>query len=82
LSGAGIINGDFKISLGNFSNKIKELADVPEIAVVLDDMQYHLCQSILETKGNEKFNEKCIAIRLQHILAINQLRLILASIRE
>ena len=82
LSGVSIIQGDFKMNLGNFSNKIKEIVEVPEVAVVLDDMQYHLCRSILEIKSNEEFREKCISIRLQHILAINQLRVILASIRQ
>lgn len=82
LSGGSIIQDDFKINLGSFSNKIRELTQVPEIAVVLDDTQYHLCRTILETKNNEIFKEKCISIRLQHILAINQLRVILASIKE
>ena len=82
LSGVSIIQGDFKMNLGNYSNKIKELVKVPEVAVVLDDMQYHLCRSISEIKSNEEFREKCISIRLQHILAINQLRVILSSIRQ
>jgi len=37
--------GIFKINLGNFSRVIRELVNVPDTAVALDDSQYHLCMA-------------------------------------
>jgi hypothetical protein len=82
LSGGSIVGGGVGINVGNFSNKIRELVKVPEVAVALDDSQYHLCVAITEIKDNEQLKDKYIAIRLQLILAFNQLRAILDSIKE
>jgi len=72
----------FKINIGNFSNVIKELVNVPDIAVALDDTQYLLCMAISDMKEMPQLKEKCITIRLQLIIGFNQMRAILASIKE
>jgi hypothetical protein len=74
--------GIFKINLGNFSRIIRELVNVPDTAVALDDSQYHLCMAISNMKDNSKLKEDCIRIRLMVIMGFNQLRAILASIEE
>ena len=40
---AGVEVGVFKINVANFSNVIKELVQIPDTAVTLDDTQYLLC---------------------------------------
>jgi hypothetical protein len=79
---AGIDAGDFKINVASFSKVIRELVNVPDTAVTLDDTQYHLCMAISNMKDMPQLREKCIAIRLQLIIGFNQLRAILASIKE
>jgi hypothetical protein len=79
---AGIQAGDLKINVANFSNVIKELVKVPDTAVALDDTQYHLCIAISNIKDNSKLKEDCIRVRLMLIMGFNQLRAILASIKE
>ncbi|HEY7081535.1 MAG TPA: hypothetical protein VH500_17720 [Nitrososphaeraceae archaeon] len=78
----GIEVGGFKINVANFSNVIKELVQVPDTAVTLDDTQYLLCTAISDMKEMPQLKEKCVAIRLQLIIGFNQLRAILASIKE
>ena len=82
LSGASMVEGGLNVNIGNFSNKIKELVNVPDIAVALDDSQYHICMAISGVKDNEQLKNRYIAIRLQLIMAFNQLRAILGSIKE
>ena len=82
LSGSSILAGGFKMDVGRFSNKIKELINIPDTAVSLDDTQYLLCTAISRMKDNSQLKEKCVAIRLQHIIGFNQLRTILAAIKE
>jgi hypothetical protein len=79
---AGLEVGVFKINVANFSNVIKELVQVPDTAVTLDDTQYLLCTAVSDMKEMPQLKEKCIAIRLQLIIGFNQLRAILASIQE
>jgi len=74
--------GIFKIDIGNFSRVIKELVNVPDTAVALDQSQYLLCMTISDIKNNTKLKEDCIRIRLMIIMGFNQLRAILASIQE
>jgi hypothetical protein len=61
---------------------IREHVQVPDTAVILDDTQYLLCKAILDMKDMPQLKEKCIAIRLQLIIGFNQLRTILAGIKE
>jgi hypothetical protein len=82
LSGSSILTGGFKMDVGSFSNRIKELVSVPDTAVSLDDTQYLLCTAISHLKDSPQLREKCIAIRLQLIIGFNQLRTILAAIKE
>lgn len=79
---AGVEAGGFKINVANFSNVVKELVQVPDTAVTLDDTQYLLCTAVSDMKEMPQLKEKCIAIRLQLIIGFNQLRAILASIQE
>jgi hypothetical protein len=79
---AGVEVGGFKINVANFSNVIKELVQVPDTAVTVDDTQYLLCIAISDMKEMPQLKEKCITIRLQLIIGFNQLRAILASIKE
>jgi hypothetical protein len=79
---SSIDTGIFKINLANFSRVIRELVNVPETAVALDDSQYLLCMTISDIKDNPKFKEDCIRIRIMIIMGFNQLRAILASIEE
>jgi hypothetical protein len=74
--------GIFKINIGNFSKVIKELVNVPDTAVALDQSQYLLCMTISGIKENTKLKEDCIRIRLMIIMGFNQLQAILASIQE
>jgi hypothetical protein len=78
----GVEVGIFKINIANFSNVIKELANVPDMAVALDDTQYLLCMAISDMKEMPQLKEKCMTIRLQLIIGFNQMRAILASIKE
>lgn len=78
----GVEAGGFKINVANFSNVIKELVQIPDTAITLDDTQYLLCTSISDMKEMPQLKEKCIMIRLQLIFGFNQLRAILASIKE
>ena len=79
---AGVEAGGFKINVANFSNVIKELVQIPDTAVTLDDTQYLLCTAISDMKEMPRLKEKCMMIRLQLIIGFNQLRAILASIKE
>ena len=63
--------GIFKINLGNFSRVIREIVNVPDTAVALDDSQYHLCMAISDMKDNSKLKEDCIRIRLMVIMGFN-----------
>jgi hypothetical protein len=78
----GIEGGGVKLNLAEFSNEIKELVKVPQIALDLDNTQYLLCQTISKMKGNSELKDKTIAIRLQLIVAFNQLTSLLTSIKE
>ncbi len=79
---AGVEAGGFKINVANFSNVIRELIQVPDTAVTLDDTQYLLCLAISDMKEMPQLKEKCLVIRLQLIIGFNQLRAILASIKD
>ncbi|MBV9175782.1 MAG: hypothetical protein JO327_06935 [Nitrososphaeraceae archaeon] len=70
------------MNVGTFSNKIREIVKVPEVAVVLDDSQYLLRTAISDMSSYNQLKDKCIAIRLQLIMAFNQLRGLLYSIQQ
>lgn len=71
---------NFKLDVGSFSNKIKEVNQVPEIMKALDNNQYLLCRQIsaLDAHEHESLREDCIRIRLMHIMAFTQLQALLS----
>lgn len=79
ITGASFGIGDHNFSIGEFSNKIKKLHDVNNIAISLDDTQYLLCNTISTLPNNNDLRDDCIRIRLQIILSFNMLQGILGS---
>jgi hypothetical protein len=77
ISGANVGVGSFKIDIGNFANKIKEINAVPPIMMALDNNQYLLCQAS-QLKDNPQLKDMCLRIRLMHIMAFTQLQALLS----
>jgi len=82
ITGLGIEAGGVDFNIGEFSNQIKELVRIPQISIDLDNTQYLLCDTISKLDTDKELKNKCIAIRLQLIVAFNQLSSILTSIKE
>ena len=82
VTGASVGVGDFKIDVGNFSNKIKQFYKVTQTTVALDNSQYLLCDTISGLKDKPELQEDCIRMRLQLIYAFSQLQAILGSMNE
>jgi hypothetical protein len=82
LSGATLVAGGLQINFGNFSYRVKKLVDVSRLAIELDETQYLLCTSTNNIEMDKRLRDRCIAIRLQLIIAFNHLRSILSSIDE
>jgi hypothetical protein len=78
ISGANVGVGSFKIDIGSFQNKIKEINAVPQIMMTLDTNQYLLCQQAADLKDNPKLKDLCLRIRLMHIMAFSQLQALLS----
>jgi len=78
ISGANVGVGSFKIDIGSFQNKIKEINAVPKIMMTLDTNQYLLCQQAADLKDNPKLKDLCLRIRLMHIMAFSQLQALLS----
>lgn len=78
ISGANVGVGSFKIDIGSFQNKIKEINAVPPIMMALDTNQYLLCQQAADLKGNPQLKDMCLRIRLMHIMAFSQLQALLS----
>ena len=74
ITGAKFGFGNLTIDIGSYSNKIKEFYQVPGAMVSLDNSQYLLCETISQMKPEEPLREDCQRIRLQLILAFNQLQ--------
>jgi hypothetical protein len=81
ISGPSIGIGDIKVDIGSFSNKVLELVKATEVAVALDNSQYLLCKEVSNMKDNDSLKGEYKKIRLQLIMAFNQLQGILGSIR-
>jgi hypothetical protein len=79
VNGTAFGIGDFKIDLGSVSNKIKEFYQVTPVMVAADNNQLLLCEQINQLKEDDELREHCIRIRLQLIVAFNQLQAILGS---
>jgi hypothetical protein len=78
----GVEGGGIKFNVAEFSNQIKQLVEVPRISLDLDNTQYLLCRTISTMRGKTELKDKCIAIRLQLILAFSQLTSLLSSIQQ
>jgi len=78
ISGANVGLGSFKIDIGSFANKIKEINAVPPIMMALDNNQYLLCQQASQLKDNPQLKDLCLRIRLMHIMAFTQLQALLS----
>jgi hypothetical protein len=81
-SGAGIGVGDIKVDIGDFSNKFIELVQATEVAISIDNSQYLLCKEVLAMKDNDPSKNDYKKIRLQLMMAFNQLQGILGAMRE
>lgn len=82
VTGVSFGVGDFKINVGNFSNKIKQFYKVTQTTIALDNSQFLLCDAISGLKDKPQLQEDCIRMRLQLIYAFSQLQAILGSMRE
>jgi hypothetical protein len=78
ISGANVGLGSFKLDIGSFQNKIKEINAVPPIMMAMDNNQYLLCQQASELKDNPELKDLCLRIRLMHIMAFTQLQALLS----
>jgi hypothetical protein len=78
ITGANIGLGTFKIDIGSFSNKIKEINAVPPVMMAMDNNQYLLCRQASELSDNSALKEQCLRIRLMHIMAFTQLQALLS----
>lgn len=82
LTVAAINVTPIEIKFGDFSNEIKQLVKSSDIAISLDDSQFLICKEISRMKDEDPLKDDCKRVRLQIILGINQLRIILDSLRE
>jgi hypothetical protein len=74
FSGVSVGLGDIKIESGSFSSKLIELVRASEIAVAIDNSQYMFCKEIHDMKEDDPLKTDCKKLRLQPVLAFNQLQ--------
>ncbi len=82
VTGASFGIDDFKIDVGNFSNKIRQFYKITQTTVALDNSQFLLCDAISGLKDKPQLQEDCIRMRLQLIYAFSQLQAILGSMSQ
>ena len=82
FSGASVGLQDIKIDTGSFSNKLIELVRASEVAVSIDNSQYLLCKEIHSMNEDDPLKTDYKKIRLQLMLAFNQLQGILGTLKE
>ncbi len=78
ISGANVGLGTFRVDIGSFQNKVKEINAVPPVMMALDNNQYLLCQQASQLNYNPELKDACIRIRLMHIMAFTQLQALLS----
>jgi hypothetical protein len=78
ISGANVGAGNFKIDIGSFANKIKEINAVPPVMMALDNSQFLLCQQASQLNDNPQLKDLCLRVRLMHIMAFTQLQALLS----
>jgi hypothetical protein len=74
----GILN--YKFDIGDYSNHFQEFYKVPPVMIASDNLQYLLCRTIYEMKGDEALREvrvDCSKIRVLLILAFSNLQMML-----
>jgi len=81
ISGASFGAGSVKVDVGSLSNKVKELARSSELALALDDSQYLLCTTEAELRPG-RLAEDVTRVRIMMILALTQLRALMASLDQ
>ena len=74
--------GDYKITVGEFENKIKKFYRVTNTMVSLDNTQYLLCTTMHMDITSKSLQDTCNRIRLQIIIGFNQLEALLGSISQ
>jgi hypothetical protein len=79
IQGVGFGIADFKVEVGNFSNKIERFYEVTDTMVSLDNTQYLLCTTMHQDFTDDKLRDTCNRIRLQIVIAFNQLQSLLNS---
>ena len=82
LSGASVGIGDFKVDVGKYSDKIIEFHKVTTMMVAIDNSQYHLCTTIFKMNLSDELKDTVNRIRLQIMVAFDQLHFILGSIEQ
>jgi hypothetical protein len=82
FSGTSIGTADAKIDIGSFSNKLIELVKATEVAVAIDNSQYLLCREVSTMRDDDVSKNDYKKIRLQLMMAFNQLQGILGAMRE
>lgn len=82
LTDIGTEMGSMHLNIANFSNKVIEFVKATEVAMALDDSQYLLCITSCQLDKDDQLRKDCQRIRLMLIMAFNQLRAILESIKE
>jgi len=82
IQGVGFGIADFKIEVGNFSNKIKEFYKVTNSMVSLDNTQYLLCTTMHSDMTSAELRDTCNRIRVMIIIGFNQLESLLGNIQN
>jgi hypothetical protein len=78
FTGLGAEIPNAKVNLGTFSNKVKVLVEVPNIAQALDNNQYLLCKQASDPICPEELRTYCLKVRLIQIQAFSQLHALLS----
>jgi hypothetical protein len=78
FTGLGAEIPNAKVNLASFSNTIKVLVEVPNIAQVLDTNQYLLCKQASDPICPEELRTYCLKVRLMQIQAFSQLYALLS----
>jgi hypothetical protein len=82
FTGTNIGVPNAKIEIGSFSNKLIELVHATEVAVAIDNSQYLLCKEVSAMRDDDPSKNDYKKIRLQLLIAFNQLQGILGSLKE
>jgi hypothetical protein len=79
VSGAAITAGSYTVNLGNFSNKIKEITKVPDVLIILDNLQYQYCVQASKLDKNNPLKEQLSRIIIVIITNITMLHTLVGT---